>query len=415
MGTQSPGSISRDSISEALEVPIVGGYDVVVVGGGIAGVAAALAARRAGKTVLIIEKSVMLGGLATLGLIAYYLPLCDGRGRKVIGGIAEELLELSVKYGYGEVPEAWRDGEPGEGAPRYATIFSSHSFAVALDEIIEDEGIDLMLDTLFCSPVVADGRCTHLVVENKSGRSAYRTAAVVDASGDADVMAGVGAEIVEGGNRLSIWYYATSLERMAKAVESGKLEDGIDLVSHGLMLDRNSDPVPGSETPHRYRGIDGESVTRMILDGRRTLREKSRYMGRDRNGCVLTLPGMAQFRTTRRIKGLGEMIPGSEFQAVDSSVGCVSDWRKAGPVFEVPYECLLAVGVENVIAAGRIVASKGDMWEIMRVIPEAALTGHAAGAAAAFAVEDGIPLPQVNLAQLQQRLADDGVIIHWER
>ncbi len=70
-------------LNESNRVPVVGSYDVIVVGGGIAGVAAAVAARRSGSRVLLIEKSVVLGGLATLGFIAHYLPLCDGRGTKV--------------------------------------------------------------------------------------------------------------------------------------------------------------------------------------------------------------------------------------------------------------------------------------------------------------------------------------------
>ena len=86
-------------LNESNRVPVAGSYDVIVVGGGIAGVGAALAARRSGCRVLLVEKSIMLGGLATLGFIAIYLPLCDGRGKKVTGGIAEELLHLSIKYG----------------------------------------------------------------------------------------------------------------------------------------------------------------------------------------------------------------------------------------------------------------------------------------------------------------------------
>ena len=77
-------------------VPVTGVYDVVVAGGGIAGVAAAVAAARAGASVCLLDKESALGGLATLGNVITWLPICDGRGRQVIGGLGEELLRLSV-------------------------------------------------------------------------------------------------------------------------------------------------------------------------------------------------------------------------------------------------------------------------------------------------------------------------------
>ena len=88
--------VGAHRLTETNSIPVRKGYDVVVLGGGIAGVAAAVAAKRSGRSVLIIEKSCMLGGLATLGLVAIYLPLCDGSGRQVSAGIAEELLHLSI-------------------------------------------------------------------------------------------------------------------------------------------------------------------------------------------------------------------------------------------------------------------------------------------------------------------------------
>ena len=83
-------------------------YDLIVAGGGVAGVAAALEAARAGLRVALVEKTIITGGLATAGLVNIYLPLCDGCGHQVTFGIAEELLQLSLRYGPGNVPADWR-------------------------------------------------------------------------------------------------------------------------------------------------------------------------------------------------------------------------------------------------------------------------------------------------------------------
>ena len=96
----------------------------------------------------------------------------------------------------------------------------------------------------------------------------------------------------------------------------------------------------------------------------------------------------------------------------DDSIGCTGDWRKAGPVYEIPYRCLIDPKVQNVFAAGRIIASADDAWEVTRVIPTAAMTGEAAGTAAALAVSRGCTSGEVNVAELQKILANNGVILH---
>ena len=124
-------------------------YDVIVCGGGVAGVSAAVAARRRGASVLLLEKSVLFGGLATIGLISWYEPLCDHLGTKMISGIAEELIKLSVKYGFDSLPDAWKDGENKEKVPvRYATFYSPTIFSMALDELLTDCGVDMILDCM---------------------------------------------------------------------------------------------------------------------------------------------------------------------------------------------------------------------------------------------------------------------------
>ena len=96
-------------MKECIEIEELDKYDVLVLGGGVAGVSAALSAARMGSKVALIEKTCNLGGLATSGLVIVYLPLCDGNGNQVSFGIVEELLHESIKYGPGEIPEVWKD------------------------------------------------------------------------------------------------------------------------------------------------------------------------------------------------------------------------------------------------------------------------------------------------------------------
>ena len=127
---------------------------------------------------------------------------------------------------------------------------------------------------------------------------------------------------------------------------------------------------------------------------------------------LLALPGMAQFRTTRRITGFYELTSADVFARFEDSVGCVGDWRKAGPIYEIPYRTLIAPGLKNMLTAGRTIAAKDDAWEVTRVIPVAALTGQAAGTAAALALESGEDVAQIDIQKLQTFLEDTGVLIH---
>ena len=151
------------------QIPVKGEYDVIVAGGGVAGVAAALACARRSKSVLLIEKTICLGGLATSGLVNLFVPMCNGRGKQIIKGMAEEFLRLSIKHGYDTIPDEWKNGEPGEGAKtRYLTRFSVPIFIIELTKLMNDNGVKLLFDTVISKPVMENGHCKGLIVENKS-------------------------------------------------------------------------------------------------------------------------------------------------------------------------------------------------------------------------------------------------------
>jgi len=391
--------------------------DVIVAGGGVAGVAAALEAARAGLHTVLVEKTVLFGGLATTGLINFYLPLCDGNGRQVIFGISEELLQLSLKYGPGDVPGRWKGSKPGAAPGRYCVRFSPASFILALDEALEAAGVELWLDTLACVPCLDDRRATGVEVENKSGRGVIAAPVVIDATGDADLIARAGSPCVVQGNWLSVWALQLSQEKIEEALNSR--EDEALLESLSLIKGGNNAGGGHPEGHPKYLGVDGKQVSRFVLEGRKLVRQyyqQAYTSGIDRSDLFpVTLPSMAQFRTTRRICGLEAMVDGENDLYRSTSIGLTGDWRKPGPVWEIPYGTLIPSGVDGMLAAGRCIDSTGDAWEVTRVIPPAALTGQIAGMAAALALGQGKLPHELAAVDIQKVLEKKSIPYHIDQ
>lgn len=410
-----------ECIREELQTKVYGSYDVIVVGGGIAGISAALAARRNGMKTLLIEKAAYLGGLATLGHVCLYLPLCDGKGRKVVGGIAEELLWLSVKYGYSDLPKDWVNGIDHLDQPsgRYRTWFNIPAFVLAADELMEKEGVELLFDTNFCEPIMEGDTVAGVIVENKSGRCAYRCKAVIDSTGDSDVLFRAGADCFDRPTMLSYWCYETDFDHMRKALETHNIMEAVHVPMLGLLPKSGPDAVATDDSEQsadkslrEYYGTNGEEVSRYLQVARKFALERLKER---QNGeyTQLSVAGMGDFRTTRRITGRYELHPEDVDQHFEDSIGCTGDWRKAGPIYEIPYRSLQDKKIKNILAAGRNIASADDAWEVTRVIPPAAMTGQAAGTAAALAVQHDCTTDQVDVTELQKILSNNGVIIHF--
>lgn len=400
---------------ETMDVPVREPAQVLVAGGGITGVAAAVAARRAGAQVLLMEKAALLGGLATNGLINWYEPLCDGQGRQLIFGLAEELLRLSIRYGDDTLPRVWREAarpvppervRPEKQHPdggRYATFFSPTLFQLALDELLAAEGVQIRLDILAARPVMEGKRCLGVCCESKTGREFYPAAMVVDATGDADLFARAGAPCVQGLNYLSIVAHVCDTQAKPRVLKQRRwAAKGADL--------------HGTGHPAGYpllAGVCCEDVTRFLLDGRKLLLDSLRDDDRTQRD-VAALPAQAQFRTTRRIDGAATLTEAAQGRRCESSVGLACDFERPGDWYEVPWGSLYCAGYPNLLAAGRMISSSGWAWDVTRVIPVCALTGQAAGVAAALALRAGADVEQVSVPALQAELRRQGVLLHHE-
>lgn len=401
-----------EHIEERISTRVMGEYDVVVAGGGVAGVAAALSARRAGGRVLLTEKSLKLGGLATLGLINLFVPLCNGRGTAIIGGMCEELLRLSIRRGYDSLPEAWRDGkaQPGEKT-RYVTRFSPDIFAMELSALLDDEGVGLLYDALATRPVMReDGRCEGVTVETKDGRGFYRAGMVVDATGDADLLSRAGVPTVLGGNYFTYMGRAIDIEHCRRAADTGNIEDAYYTIAGGEANLYGGGHPKGMPM---LSGLDAREITRYVVDNHRLILDKLDAQHRSERD-VVQLPGMPQMRTTRRIDGDYALMTDDAYRHFDDSVCAICDFDRRDFLYEVPLRCLTRRGYPNLITAGRSASACGYAWDVLRVIPPAILTGQAAGLAAMRALGEGSAVYDVDIAGLQGSLSAAGVSIHFD-
>ena len=386
-------------VEPSRRVPVAGAFDVIVVGGGIAGLAAAVAAARNGAVTALIEKECSLGGLATLGNVVLYLPLCDGMGHQVIKGLGEELLKLSIRDRYDKIPSCWTPGGDIEERirSRYRVRFNPASFMLALEELLLKEGVAVHYDTRFCDVKRKGVQIEAVVVENKDGRSALLAKTVVDATGDADVCARAGEKTVSlTGNTPTAWFFCY---------------DGKDVKLHTVRIPADDCGQSVSTGKHAYAGERGRDVTRHVIDSRKLIRKELAACAKSSEFVYpLVLPTIPTFRMTRRLKGDMELNETDERECFPDSIGMTGDWRKPGPVYYLPLRALIGATTANLITAGRCI-SAGTAWDITRAIPTCAVTGEAAGTAAALASRMKSPcFSGIDIHALQEQLRKQKVL-----
>lgn len=382
-----------DFIHENIATPVIEDCDVLVAGGGVAGISAALSAARCGAKTILLDRGYMLGGLATAGLVTIYLPLCDGHGQQVSFGIAEELLRLSISMGAdADFPDAWLTPDHPEKrkTQRFMARYNAQRFALLTEELLRETGVKIYYGAQVCAVHRNGNRIEAISIESKSGRQAISAGRWIDATGDADLfhMAGAPTRSFQQGNILAAWYY-----HIANGSYTLQPMGAADIPDSR----RNELQAPELLCSKRFAALSMEELSEIMLRAHECILKELR-----KNGCTpATIATIPQVRMTRCIIGAYTLDDTENDVHFEDGIGKIADWRRRGYVYSVPFRSMYCSEISNMLAVGRCISVTDAMWDISRVIPACAVTGEAAGAAAAMTDD----FHRINISKLQNTLA----------
>jgi len=405
------------------EIPVYGKYDVIIVGGGPGGWAAALASVRNGAKTLIVERFPYFGGTATASLmlnIVGYRNQVRPDHLQTSKGISEELiLRLKELKGLGHSTsyESVQQYNTTKGNMHYSYPLDGEKTKYLLTKMLYDEGVNILFHTIFVDSIMEGNTIAGIIVENKSGRQAIFGDVIIDASGDADVSFKAG---------VPYWQAKIGKDNYLKNCLMYKVRiDPKNSEELGGVITNNDKLYwgPGSDT----NCIDADDLTKGEIETRlavfdhfkRNQKRKSPFLD---NAYVSETPPLLGIRQTRFIKGVyqintEDVLEGRKFddsiamsaQPVISYYGYRRFLEHAG--YEIPYRCLLPQKVEGLIVTGRCISSDQQAYESWRAMAPVMCLGEAAGTAAALCIKTKRMPKEVDVEQLQKQLIKQGAEI----
>jgi hypothetical protein len=422
------------------QTPVVAETDVLVVGGGPAGQAAAVAAARAGAGVTLLERYGYLGGLASGGMVLVLDDMC-AEGEVSVGGLALEIIDRMQRIGACVAPpleDCFRNDDAvrerwvrwgfeelyARTKPKpivYSAVFDPEGWKQVSQEMVLEAGVRLRCHSWFSRALVEDGAVCGVVVETKAGRQAIRARVVIDTTGDGDVFGSAGAPGAHGS------YIMTLVHRLADVDTDAALAFERREPAAAHQLDTEVKQLLGGAwdmwwmlTPRRgvvwcncphipsYDGLNPEHLTHIEVEGRRRFMKvielvRAHYPGFQR-AYILDAAPQVGVRQTR-------LLEGEYVVTKDDIVGrrTFPDVIARGRDYYTPYRSLLPKSIEGLLVAGRCYAATPEAQKISREIPPVMVMGEAAGTAAALSLESGVAPRHVDVPTLQKRLVAQGV------
>jgi 2-polyprenyl-6-methoxyphenol hydroxylase-like FAD-dependent oxidoreductase len=408
--------------------PVKAETEVLVIGGGSAGVAAAVAAARNGAEVTLVERLGYLGGLATGGLIILLLTLDDGRGRQVVGGLCQEVTDRVARRGAAYFPPKAEWGSEDAGfvrrdqrwglvwghgphRVRYSVAYDPEEFKFALNQMVEEAKVKLLLHSYACDAVVENDRVTGVTFQSKSGRFAILAKVVIDASGDGDIFTSAGAAYESEEVLPWLWFTMGGVKNPEAAIDGGGWF--FRTLGEGRVL------LPWGATERVTRKIDAtrpEDLTYAELECRKRVMEEVDRLRREipgfANAHLCHVADQLGITESRRLAGEYVLDRDDIDKPCDDVIAVTGHWTKYEALYYIPYRSLLPKEFSNLLVAGRCISVDHRVHHATKEIPPCLATGEAAGTAAALAVRGGIEPKQLDVKLLQERLRGRGAILY---
>ena len=418
------------------EIPVVAEVDVLVAGGGPAGIAASVAAARLGASTMLVERYGYLGGMATGGLVLYMDSVFDKDGERCIGGIHWEMLERLRAM-----------GGLGVQSPTRLHVDSELLKPLA-DEMVEEAGATLRLHSWAVDAWVEDSAVKGAIVESKSGRQAILARICVDATGDGDIAAQAGADFdlrtmrvglnlkVGGVNRDAFLAWQRENPDEAKALRNRVLGEGgvpmgvgttpysdkgvywVNVRGLATRNDRELDAKLGDNW--NFSGqlniVDVEDLTYIEVELRKRLLIGLDFYRKHVPGYedvrLLMIAPQLGVRDSRRVRGVHTLTRDeAESGVFADAVGMTGLKFEAGHHLTLPYRALVPEKVDGLLSSGRCISVDDRLIGPIRIIPPCMVTGQAAGTAAAMSLKAGVAPRDLDVVALQKQLAADGVLM----